>query len=317
MRILVSGSTGLIGRAVCVGLEKRGHRVIRLVRGDAGGGASGGGGGGDELASPMSSRVPMGTVVVWNPSLGEVPLALLEGLDGVIHLGGEPIYGRWTDAKRRRILESRVGPTTLLAEALTKLVNPPRLLLTASGITYYGTHRDEVLDETSPSGGGFLAEVCRRWEAAAQVAEQRGIAVGHLRFGMVLSRYGGALKQMLPIFKMGLGGRIGNGEQYWSWIGIDDAAAAIAVIAESPDARGPYNIVAPGVVTNAEFTRILARRLHRPACLPVPGALLTLALPGFAEETLLASQQVVSGKLEAMGFEFEYPTLEGALKALV
>lgn len=310
MRILVSGSTGLIGRAVCVALEKRGHRVIRLVRGDAGGGA-------DELAPPMSSRVPMGTVVVWNPSRGEVPLELLEGLDVVIHLAGEPIYGRWTDAKRKRILESRVGPTKALAEALTKLVNPPRLLLTASGVTYYGTHRDEVLDETSESGGGFLAEVCRRWEGAAKIAEHRGIAVGHLRFGIVLSRYGGALARMLPIFKLGLGGKIGSGEQYWSWVSIVDAAAAIAAIAESPDARGPYNIVAPQAVTNAQFTRELAGRLHRPACLSVPATLLTLALPGFAEETVLASQQVVPGKLQAMGFEFAHPTLAEAMKELV
>ncbi|MHB1157282.1 MAG: TIGR01777 family oxidoreductase [Phycisphaerales bacterium] len=300
MRILVSGSTGLIGQAVCMALAKRGHVVRRLVR-----------------HSMDGSRMPVGTAVVWKPSRGEVPLELLEGLDVVIHLAGEPVFGRWTDAKRRRILESRVGPTTLLAGALTKLVNPPRLFLTASATGYYGTHTEGAADESAKSGGGFLAEVCRRWEAAGQVAAQRGIAVGHLRFGMVLSRYGGALKRMLPIFKMGLGGRLGGGEQYWPWISIDDAAAAIAAIAESPAARGPYNIVAPQCVTHAQFTRELAGRLHRPACLPVPATLLTLVLPGLAQETLLASQEVVPGKLEAMGFEFAYPTLEGALKELI
>ena len=258
-----------------------------------------------------------------------VPPQLVTRFDTVIHLSGESVSGRWTEAKKKRIRDSRVVSTRNLAQALAQAEQAPTTFICASAIGYYGSRRDEELTEERPSGSGFLAEVCREWEAATQVAATAGIRTVNLRIGIVLSRDGGALKQMLLPFRMGLGGRIGSGRQWWSWIHIDDLVAAVMhILGASSDVErrapspgqgiaGPVNMVAPNPVTNAEFTRTLADVLKRPALFPVPAFAARLAFGEFAEEGLLASARVLPRKLLDSSFMFHFPDLPGALAALV
>jgi uncharacterized protein (TIGR01777 family) len=303
MQIIVSGSTGLIGSALCARLMERGHHVRRLVRPGS-------------LTSP--NRAPMGTLVEWDPAAGTIDAEQLEHADVVIHLAGENIAaGRWGARRKKRILESRVGGTDLLARTLADRVHPPDLFISASAAGFYGDRGEEVLDESAASGSGFLAEVCRRWEAATQPATERGIGVVHPRISMVLSTRGGALKKMLPIFRLGLGGAPGSGEQYWPWISLDDAAASLVELAESDTAEGPVNLVAPESVTARQFAKALAAHLHRPAVLSVPETFVNLAFGEMGSDLLLASTRQVPARLQQMGYAFEQPTLDDAFDALL
>jgi len=242
----------------------------------------------------------------------------LDRVDAVIHLAGESIAtGRWTPAKKNRILASRVDSTRTLASAMAKLHPRPRVLVCASAIGYYGHRADETLTESSATGTGFLAEVCQAWEAAADAALQSGIRVVHLRFGMILSARGGALAKMLTPFRFGGGGIIGNGRQYWSWVTLDDVVRAILFAVERDQLVGPVNVVSPQPVTNREFTQTLGSVLHRPTVLPMPAPVARMALGEMADELLLASTRVLPATLTRAGFQFQHPKLKEALHALL
>jgi uncharacterized protein (TIGR01777 family) len=242
----------------------------------------------------------------------------LEGLDAVIHLSGANLAAsRWTAGYRREIVSSRVDSALALAGALAALPRPPRTFLAASAIGFYGDRGDERLDENSPSGRGFLAEMCRAWEAACLAAADAGIRVVHLRFGVALAAHDGALAKMLPLFRLGLGGRLGPGKQWMSWIALDDLIAAVLFLLDSSDVTGPVNLTSPHPVTNAEFTRVLGRVLHRPAVLPAPAFALRLMLGPMADEALMLSTRVVPAKLLDAGFRFAHPEIEGALRAVM
>ena len=258
------------------------------------------------------------TDVPWDPAAGQIDAAALEGVDAAVHLAGENIAsGRWTSSKKRRILESRVQGTRTLCDGLARLTCPPKALICASAIGYYGSRGDEVLTEESGPGTGFLADVCRAWEAAAEPAEKRGIRVVRLRIGVILSPAGGALAKMLLPFKLGAGGKIGDGKQYMSWIALDDLVVAIhhALVTES--LSGPVNGVSPYPVANADFTRTLGRVLARPTLFPMPAFAARLAFGEMAKETLLASTRVDPARLRASGYKFRHPELEGALRHLL
>ncbi len=295
MNLLVTGSSGLVGSALVSFLEAAGHRLTRLVR------------------SQPRPVPPRRDEVFWDPDAGRLDSSALEGLDAVVHLAGENIAGRWTARKKARIRESRINGTCLLAESLAGLTHPPAVLVAASAMGYYGDRGDTVLIEESSPGEGFLAGVCRDWEAAAKPAAQKGIRVVHLRIGLVLSRAGGALARMLPPFKLCLGGRIGNGRQYMSWIAIDDLVQVIAHALTAQVLAGPVNAVAPNPVTNLEFTRTLGRVLHRPTIFPMPAFAARLAFGEMGQELLLASQRVEPARLIASGYSFRFPVLGGAL----
>ena len=297
MKIAVTGSNGFIGSALVPLLTTGGHTVIRLVR------------------APRGGREQE---IIWNPPAGASQLSALEGIDAVVHLAGEPIAkGRWTAQKKAQIQESRVQGTRILSEALAKLTKPPKALVTASAIGYYGDRGETILEEHSPQGSGFLAELCRQWEAAANPARQRGIRVVNVRIGVVLSPAGGALKMMLPPFQLGLGGTLGSGRQYMSWIAMDDVLGGILHAATAEKLQGPVNLVSPNPVTNREFTKTLGRVLSRPTIFPVPPFALRLMLGQLADEALLASARVVPSRLSSAGYAFRYPTLEGALRHLL
>ena len=258
--------------------------------------------------------------LAWDPALTPaVPHAeSLEGLTAAIHLSGANLAAhRWTPEYKHEITESRAGSTRALATSLASLRHPPQMLLVASAVGIYGNRGDELLDETSPPGSGFLADLCRQWEAAAQPAIDAGIRVLHLRFGVVLGPGPGALARLLPIFRLGLGGRLGNGRQFMSWISLPDVLAAIFYLLESPTATGPFNFTAPNPVTNTQFTRTLAAQLHRPAFLPIPGFALRLALGEMADETLLSSTRAYPARLAAAGFQFTHASLIHALAAVL
>jgi len=246
-----------------------------------------------------------------------IPPELVYGFDAVIHLSGENVAGRWTEAKKKRIRDSRVLSTLNLSNALVNAVQQPKTFVCASAIGYYGNRGDEILTEDSPSGDGFLADVCREWEAATEPAAHVGICTVNLRTGLVLSREGGALKQMLLPFRLGLGGSIGDGGQWWSWIHIEDFVAAIHHILQNDAIKGAVNMTAPNAVTNIEFTQTLANTLKRPAILPIPAFAARMAFGEFADEGLLASARVQPTKLTARKFEFKFPGLEAALRALI
>ena len=298
MRIAVTGSSGLIGTALSEALRQRGDRLQRIVR--------------------SASRTTSDEDVVWDIEHGVLDGQRLEGADAVVHLAGENIAsGRWTARRKERILQSRTGSTSLLARTLAGLHHKPRVLACASAIGIYGDRGDELLSEKSEPGTTFLARVCQQWEAAAQVAADAGIRLVHLRFGMVLSTEGGALPKMLTPFRLGLGGPIGNGRQFMSWVAIDDVVGAIEHVLDHDAVRGPVNIVAPQPVTNREFATVLGRVLRRPAVLPLPAPVVRLLMGEMADELLLASTRVVPGRLEQSGYTFRYDRLEAALRALL
>jgi hypothetical protein len=255
--------------------------------------------------------------VYWNPAGGEIDAPELEGFDAVVHLAGESINGRWNVAKKRAIRESRVKGTRLLCETLAKLSHRPRVLVTASASGYYGERGEEVLSEESEAGSSFLSQVCREWEAATKPAAERGIRVVNLRIGFVLSPAGGGLAKMLPAFKMGVGGKIGSGRQYMSWIAIDDLVQIIMFATNTEALRGPVNAVAPYPVTNSEFTKTLGRVLGRPAIFPMPAFAVRLAFGEMGEELLLASSRVEPTRLLRAGYQFQFPQLEGTLRHLL
>jgi uncharacterized protein len=292
-RILISGASGLIGSALTPALKADRHDVTRLVRGSA----------------ENKSDLP------WDP-MREVSPALVSGFDAVIHLSGENVAGRWTAQKKRQIRESRVVSTRNLSWAIARAEQPPRTFVCASAIGYYGDRGAEVLTEDSAPGAGFLPDVCREWEAATYVGIA-GIRVVNLRFGIVLSKHGGALKEMLRPFRLGLGGKIGNGRQWWSWIHIDDVVSAVMQILRVESLRGAINMTAPNQVTNAEFTRELASVMKRPAILTVPGVAARLAFGEVAEEGMLASARVMPKKLRESGFQFRYAELRPAIEELL
>ena len=291
----VSGAGGLIGSALAPALRADGHRVISLVR-----------------RAPRPGEDALG----WDPSSGALTPAGSVVADAFVHLAGDPIVGlRWTAEKKRRIRESRVTATRLLVQTLTRLPKPPAVLVCASGIGYYGSRGDGVLTEDSRVGTGFLADLARDWEAATAPAMARGIRVVNLRIGVVLSAKGGALATMLTPFRLGLGGVIGDGAQWMSWISFDDVIGVFRHVLERDELRGPVNAVAPTPVTNAEFTRTLGRVLGRPTVMPLPAFAARLALGEMADELLLTSQRVLPARLEASRYAFRHPTLEGALRA--
>jgi uncharacterized protein len=293
-RILITGASGLIGSALVASFESHRDEVTRLVR-----------------RLPQSSNE-----LQWDPKR-EIPPQMVSGFDVIIHLSGESIAGRWTEAKKRRIRDSRVVSTDHLSRALAQAEKKPVAFVCASAIGYYGNREEEILTEDSLSGSGFLAEVSREWESAATPAPNAGIRTINLRTGIVLSRDGGALKQMLLPFRLGLGGKVGNGRQWWSWIHIDDFVSAVQQIADNPSLNGPVNMTAPNPVTSAEFTKTLAKTLKRPAVLPLPAFAAKLALGEFAEEGLLASARVEPKKLLESGFKFRYSELAAALSELM
>jgi uncharacterized protein (TIGR01777 family) len=253
----------------------------------------------------------------WDPAAGTLETSALEGSEAVVHLAGESLAERWTAEKKTRIRDSRVRGTRLLSQALAQLAMPPKVLVSASAMGYYGNRGEEILTEESPSGSGFLAEVCRAWEAATEPALQKGIRVVHLRFGLVLSPAGGALGKMLPVFRMGVGGTVGSGRQYVSWIARDDAVGAIHHAIMTETLQGPANAVAPHPVTNQEFTKTLGKALGRPTMVPLPAFAARLMFGEMADELLLASTRVRPVKLQATGYGYRYPELEVALRHLL
>jgi uncharacterized protein (TIGR01777 family) len=290
VRVLITGSSGLIGSALKPALQAAGHHYESLRRGPT-----------------------------WDPEQGRIDPQAVEGFDAVVHLAGEGIGDhRWSDEHKRRVRDSRVNGTRALTEALARRDEKPAVLVSASAVGYYGNRGSETLTEESAPGDDFLAQVCIDWEAAAQPARDAGIRTVHLRTGIVLSPKGGALKQALPIFKLGLGGRLGSGEQYWSWISIDDEVGAILHALTDERLTGPVNATAPTPVTNAEFTRTLGRVVHRPTLLPAPKFGVSLLFGReMAEVMLLTGQRVLPAKLEAVGFRFTHTDLEDALRAML
>ncbi|MDQ4069818.1 MAG: TIGR01777 family oxidoreductase [Actinomycetota bacterium] len=297
MRVAVTGSSGLIGRELVAELGRRGHEVTRLVRRQAGGGEA-----------------------AWDPSEGTIEAEKLEGHDGVVHLAGVGIGDRrWTDEHKRAVRNSRVHGTTLLARTLAALAHPPNVLVSGSAVGYYGYESgDAVMTEASPRGRGFLAEVVEAWEEAAAPAADAGIRIVNLRSGVVLTAKGGALKKQLLPFKLGVGGRLGTGKQWLSWITLQDEVAVIMHLLTTPDVHGPVNVTSPAPVTNGEFTAMLARALKRPAFMPVPNlALYALFGKQMTEEMLLGGQRVLPAVLEGSGFTFSHPRLDEALRAML
>jgi len=294
--MVVTGASGLVGRALVSSLRAQGHTVRTLVR--------------RPPAAPGE--------FFWDPARGELDAAALEGADVVVHLAGENVAaGRWTARRMATIRSSRVDSTRLLVGALTGLARRPRVLLSASATGYYGDRGDERLVENSPPGGGFLAEVCQAWEAALAPAAAAGMRTVALRFGVVLSPAGGALKKMLPAFRAGVGGRLGTGRQWLPWIALDDLPGVVGHLLARKDLHGPVNVVAPEAVTNGRFVQTLGRVLHRPAVLPVPAFFLRLLFGEMADATLLTGARAEPDRLTATGYHFRHPQLEPALRHML
>jgi len=296
MKIVVTGSHGLIGSALVAGLEAGGDEVHRLVRGAPGPGE-----------------------IAWDPREGRLEPADLEGVDGVVNLAGAGIGDqRWSESRKAVLVGSRVQGTKLLSRTLARLDRPPRVMLSASAVGYYGDRGDEILTEQSGPGQGFLADLCRQWEGATEEAENAGIRVAHLRTGIVLARHGGALAKQLPLFRLGVGGRLGSGRQYTSWITLGDDVAAIRFALGSDGLKGPLNLTAPNPVTNAELSAAIGRALNRPSFVPVPAVALRLVMGGqMTSEMLLSGQRAMPAALEAAGYRFSEADVGDALRTTV
>jgi len=295
MKIAIAGASGLIGSAFINSVEEDGAEVTRLVR-----------------SSPKAGEIE------WHPNQDAIEPGKLQGFEAIVSLAGENVAeGRWTDEKKKKIHDSRVHGTHLISEAIAKLEPKPRVFLCASATGIYGDRPDETLTEQSDSGGGFLAGVCREWEKATEPASQAGVRVVNLRFGPVLAAHGGMMEKMLTPFKMGLGGKIGSGKQYISWVSIDDVVGAMKFALKEETIRGPLNVVSPNPVTNEEFTKALGEALSRPTMMAVPAFAARLAFGEMADEMLLSSQRVMPKKLKDAGFQFEYPNLEDALRKYI
>jgi uncharacterized protein (TIGR01777 family) len=296
MNILISGSTGLVGSSLLRPLGSKGHTIKTLVR--------------HSPTHPSQIR--------WNPPVsGPLPEAL-DGVDAVIHLAGESIAsGRWTETKKRAIRDSRVMGTRILCEVLSRMKRPPKVLLSASAIGYYGDRGQEIMKEENPAGAGFLADVCKEWEAASAPAVHAGIRVVHLRFGIILSPRGGALAKMLLPFRLGAGGILGSGTQYMSWIALDDVLGILPFALETESLRGPINVVSPKAVTNLEYTKTLGRILSRPTIFPMPAFAARLAFGEMADALLLSSTRVEPAALLKAGYPFQWADLENALRHLL
>ncbi len=293
MNILVTGASGLVGTALTAFLTRNKHRVVRLVR--------------KAQAAPGEIR--------WDPHAQTMDTGALEGLDAVVHLAGDNIAaGRWTAKKKFRIRESRIQGTRFLSQSLARLFDPPKVLVSASAVGFYGDRGEDLLDEESDPGRGFLPGVCREWEAATAAAVMRGIRVVHLRLGMALSATGGALERMLPAFRLGIGGRIGSGRQFMSWIAIEDLVRIIDYAIHNGSMHGPVNAVSPNPVTNQDFSITLARVLSKPCLFALPAFGARIAFGEMADALLLASARVLPAKLKESGFQFEFPELESALR---
>lgn len=285
----MTGSSGLVGSALVSSLVKAGHDVVRLNRPEH-----------------------------WDPANRTVNMSAFTGANAIVHLAGENIAsGRWTASRKQRIRDSRTIGTKLIAETISRIDPPPDVLVSASAIGYYGDRGDELLREESPAGLGFLADVCRQWEAATDAATRKGIRVAHLRTGLVLSPKGGAMGKMLLPFKLGVGGKIGSGRQYWSWISLDDICGVIVHCIQASGLHGPVNTVSPSPVTNIEFTKTLGRVLARPTVFPLPAFAARLALGEMADALLLSSARVEPAKLIASRFVFKHRELEPTLRYLL
>lgn len=287
LTILVTGATGLIGRSLCDALEQRGHTVRTLSRGARGD-------------------------FQWDVENHSIDLAAVEGADVVIHLAGETVAQRWTNTAKARILNSRVDSTRLLVDAILEQKERPAFI-SASGISYYGVDRAELLDESAAMGDGFLADVTRQWEGAAQPLMDAGVRTALFRTGIVLSKEGGALAKMLPPFKMGVGGRIGSGRQLMSWVSLPDLVAMYVFAVENKSVSGAINAVAPKPVTNLDFTKVLGKVLSRPTLLPLPATVVKTLFGEMGRETVLSDLGVVPAKLQSLGFDWKLPKLEDAL----
>jgi len=295
MKILVSGSHGLVGKALTTSLVNAGHEIVSLVR-----------------QSANDSEIE------WHPNQGKINGQQLEGFDVVVHLAGESIAsGRWTEEKKRKIRESRVKGTELLSSALARLSQPPSTFISASAIGFYGNRGDELLTEESAPGDGFLPEVCVAWEKATGQSEAKGIRTIHPRFGIILDEKGGALERMLTPFRMGVGGKVGNGKQWMSWIALEDVINALRFLIDEPGSEGPVNFTAPRPVTNADFTEALGSVLSRPTLFSVPAFAARLAFGEMADELLLSSAKVESERLKGSGYQFKHPELSSALKTIL
>jgi len=296
MKTLVAGASGLVGSALVPALRQQGHEVVTLVR------------------RPVRREHE----IAWNPPAGELEPTALATVDAIVNLAGENIAaGRWTAARKEALRDSRLDSTRTLVGAMARAEPRPRVLVNASAVGFYGDRGDEVLTEDSPAGRGFLPELCAEWENEAQAAESAGARVVRLRLGVVLARKGGALARLLPVFRLGLGGRLGDGHAWMSWITLDDLVRVITAAATDPRFDGAINAVAPGPVTNGEFTAVLGRLLHRPTVLPVPRWLLEMVYGEMAGATLFASARVMPGRLLASGFVFRHPDIAGALRRVI
>jgi uncharacterized protein len=294
VRIVMSGASGLVGSALAPFLTTRGHDVVRLVR-----------------------RTPGKDEARWDPAAREIDRAALERADALVHLSGENVLGRWNAAKKNAIRASRIESTRLLSETIAGLARRPATFIAASAIGYYGNRGDELVTEDSPPGTGFLADLCRDWEAASAAAERAGVRVVRPRIGLVQTSRGGPLGKMLPFFRLGLGGPIGRGRQWWSWIAIDDLLQLFAFMVERDELSGPVNITAPEPVRCAEFVRVLGKVLRRPAVLPVPPIALRLLYGEAANEAILTGQRALPARAIQAGFRFRFATLEPALRHLL
>jgi hypothetical protein len=296
MKILVSGSHGFIGTTLCGYLKSKGHTLLRLIR---------------------PTQIAKSDEVFWNPYEGFIDLTKMDNLEAVIHLAGENLFGRWNAKKKDAIYQSRIQGTTVLSQKLAAMSNKPRVLICASATGYYGSRDEDECLESAEPGDGFLAEVCKDWEAATAPAADAGIRVVNLRFGVVLGKEGGALAKMLTPFKMGMGGPLGDGQQWISWVSLIDTVRAIEFALETERIFGPVNVVSPKPVRNKEFAQALGQALHRPEVVPIPKRMLHFMFGEMADATLLASTKAVPHKLQLRGFEFTHPDIHTALEEIL